>query len=116
MNADEISIVEPRGVYTKLSRLLRMVRMREQLTQQELASRSGVSYASISRMERGSKIATDALMRIFSALGLLDSFDEYLEGRLRLAKFPKTLVDEERAEYDERRSAAMRVRHRSDGC
>lgn len=51
---------------------LKDARLRQQLTQSELAARTGVSLSSISGLERGilSEIGVVKLMQLFAALGL----------------------------------------------
>ena len=103
----EIALVEPKDVLEKLGQLARTVRMREELTQPELAMKSGVPMATISRFERTGKAGTEAVVRILFALNLLDSLDGYLNERMRLAKFPKSLADDKPLPL-------YRVRHRRE--
>ena len=84
-----ISIVGPREVLGKLGELSRRVRVQSELTQPELALKSGVPSATISLFERTGRIGTESLLRIFFALGLIDSLNEYLAGRLKLTEFRK---------------------------
>ena len=116
MEDDVISLVEPGGVLRKLGRLVRTVRMREELTQPELALKSGVPMTTISRLERTGKAGTEACLRVLFALNLLDSVDEYLNGRLRLAQFPKSLLAESDAGSVTSgvRRTLYRVRHRRE--
>ena len=99
-----ISIVGPREVLGKLGELARRVRVQSELTQPELSLKSGVPSATISLFERTGRIGTESLLRIFFALGLLDSVNEYLAGRLKLTEFK---MDSESPRYETPR----RVRH-----
>lgn len=104
---DIISLVEPSGVLVKLGQLVRLSRMREGFTQPELARKSGVPMATISRFERTGKAGSETVLRLLFALNLLDSLDAYLEERLRLARFPKSLVKTTHM-------PVQRVRHRKE--
>jgi transcriptional regulator with XRE-family HTH domain len=46
------------------------------LTQRELAARSGVTWSSLKRFEREGLIALDSLLNLALALNLLDDFDK----------------------------------------
>jgi transcriptional regulator with XRE-family HTH domain len=46
------------------------------ITQKELATRSGVSYASIRRFETSGEISLSALLRLSAVIGLLEDFKE----------------------------------------
>lgn len=50
-------------------------RKKLKLTQQDLASRSGVSYASIRRFEASGEISFSSLLKIANALGCLAEFN-----------------------------------------
>jgi transcriptional regulator with XRE-family HTH domain len=45
------------------------------LTQRELAARSGVTWSSLKRFEHKGMIALDSLMKLALVLGCLDDFD-----------------------------------------
>lgn len=49
------------------------------LTQRELAARSGVTWASLKRFERQGLIALDSLLRLAVVLDCLDDFDKLAE-------------------------------------
>lgn len=50
-------------------------RLAMNLTQRELAERSGVTWASLKRFERQGLIALDSLLKLALVLGCLDDFD-----------------------------------------
>ena len=112
LNERKLSLVEPRGVLEKIANLARMVRMRENLTQPELAIKSGVPKTTISRFERTGLASTETALRFFFALDMLDAVDEFLDERLRLAKFPKSLIDD--ADEGNVPRNLFRVRHRRE--
>ena len=100
-----LGLVEPGDDLKKLGELLRLKRQREELTQPELAKKSGVPKTTISRLEREGLGGTESLLRVMFALGMLEDFDGYLNDRLRLAKFPKSLNE---GKFE----PVLRVRHR----
>ena len=54
------------------------LRKEKNLTQMDLAEKSGVSYGSIKRFEQSGKISFEALLKIAEALDRLDEFDALL--------------------------------------
>ena len=92
MNAEtSIALVEPRDFAAALGGLVRTLRQRARLTQPELASRSGVPVATLSRLERTGLASTDRLARILFSLDALDAFQGFLVDRRRLADLPTDL-------------------------
>ena len=112
LNERKFSLIEPRVVLGKIAGWARAERMRANLTQPELAIRSGVPKTTISRFERTGLASTDTALRILFALDMLDAVDAFLEERMRLAKFPKSLIadDDRRGEHRN----LYRVRHRRE--
>ena len=109
-NDRKISLIEPRDVLGKIAGWVRAERMRANLTQPELAIKSGVPKTTISRFERTGLASTDTAFRILFALDMLDTVDTFLEERMRLAKFPKSLIVE--ADNLGEHRNPYRVRHR----
>ena len=105
-----IRLIGPTDVLPELGSWIRSLRQREGLTLAELASKSGVPSSTISRLERLGLASTDALFRVLFAVDQLDSFDDFLKGRQRVARFPKTLNDMTGDSVVE----VKRVRHRKD--
>lgn len=101
---DILSINDPKGVLVRLSEFLRLSRQRANLTQPELAKKSGVPKTTISRLEREGRGGTESVFKVLFALGELDGLDEFLRNRLRIVQFPVKLADE-------RTKPAKRVRH-----
>ena len=73
---------------------LRTERQRLRWTQTELARRSGVPAATISRLELTGLGSTDAVFKILFALNRLDPVADFLKERQRLADLPMTLKEE----------------------
>ena len=106
-NIDAIlPLIEPQTVLLKLAQWLRLARQRERLTQEELARKSGVPAATISRFERTGLGGVETFLRLLFALGLMDSVDDFLSTRLRIVKFPTSLAE------DVVMRPVKRVRHR----
>ena len=59
---------------------VRLARLRidSELTQEQLADKSGVSKPTVERMERGQPVQSITLIRIFRSLGLLSALDALL--------------------------------------
>ena len=54
----------------EIGRRIKIYRVSSGMTQEELGEKSGVSVRSISRLEQGSSVQMDNLIRILTALGL----------------------------------------------
>ena len=63
-------------VQTGIAGWLKARRLAMNLTQRELAARSGVTWSSLKRFEREGLIALDSLLNLASALNCLDDFDK----------------------------------------
>ena len=64
----------------------RALRLDENLTQDGLAARAGVSLGSLKRFERTGQISLESMVRIALALGAADAFEQ-----LFLPRDPRTL-------------------------
>jgi len=84
-------LTTPMDALVSLRTWLRTERQRVNWTQNELARRSGVPAASISRLERTGLASTDSLFKIVFALDRLEPFQDFLKERLRLASVPVSL-------------------------
>ena len=91
---DSIHLISPVDVLSALREWVRLSRQRLGLTQGDLSKKSNVPATTISRLERTGLVSSDALCRVLFALDQLDSFHDFLKGRLRFTSFPKTLEDE----------------------
>lgn len=93
ISLDSISMTSPNDALALLRTWLRTERQRISWTQRELARRSGVPAASISRLERTGLASTDALFRVAFALRQLEAIGDFLKERQRLASVPVSLED-----------------------
>ena len=91
---DILSFVSSDDALQMLRGWLRTERQRLRWTQAELARRSGVPAATISRLELTGLGSTDAVLKILFALNRLDAVADFLKERQRLADLPTTLRDE----------------------
>lgn len=97
MTADDIlSLITPNDVLGVLRGWIRSERQRLRWTQAELARRSGVPAATISRLELTGLGSTDGVFKILFALNRLDVVADFLKERQRLADLPTTLREEPR--------------------
>ncbi len=81
-----LKLTSPHDVIISLARRLKRRRIDASLTQRELASRSGVSYASLRLIEDKGKGAFEAIVKIAFALDAEEEFESLFP-----AKPPKTL-------------------------
>lgn len=88
-----IQMARPRETRQALGQWIRLTRQRLRLTQPLLASKSGVSVSSLSRMEREGQGAVDHLLRVLQALGELDGFHAHVQELLRKASLPWDLSE-----------------------
>lgn len=71
----------PQEVQTGIAARFKARRLAMNLTQRELAARSGVTWASLKRFERQGLIALDSLLKLALVLECLDDFDKLAEER-----------------------------------
>lgn len=69
----------------------RGMRLEANITQSELASRTGISVGTVKRFERTGEIQFNHLLRIALVLGRLEDFD----GVFRKSEVPSSLFDDE---------------------
>lgn len=93
MNNHAIQIVRPRETRLVLGQWIRLTRQRLGLTQSLLASKSGVSVMTISRLEREGQGAVDHLLRVLQALGELDGFHAHVQELLQKASLPQDISE-----------------------
>jgi len=90
---DVLQLTTPQESLTSLGVWIRTERQRNNWTQGDLARRSGVPAASISRLERTGLASTDSLFKVVFALDRLELLQEFLKERLRQASVPVSLED-----------------------
>jgi transcriptional regulator with XRE-family HTH domain len=66
------------AILQKMGRRIRDYRMRMEMTQSELAEKSGVSMGTIVRVEQGNPISTLLLISILRTMGLLENMEVLL--------------------------------------
>lgn len=66
------------AILQKMGRRIRDYRMRMEMTQSELAEKSGVSMGTIVRVEQGNPISTLLLISILRTMGLLENLEVLL--------------------------------------
>ena len=60
---------------SELGQKIKMYRIMNEMSQQDLEDKSGVSKRSISRLEQGESVQLDNLFKIIIALGLADNIE-----------------------------------------
>jgi transcriptional regulator with XRE-family HTH domain len=63
------------AILQKMGNRIRGYRMRMEMTQSELAEKSGVSMGTIVRIEQGNPVSTLLLVSILRSLGLLENLE-----------------------------------------
>ena len=71
---ENINMLSDLEITAKISAKLKELRLKQNITRQELAAKSCVSVASIARMEGGEIKSFDSFMRIARTLGKIDVF------------------------------------------
>lgn len=66
------------AILQKMGRRMRDYRMRMEMTQSELAEKSGVSMGTIVRVEQGNPVSTLLLISILRTMGLLENLEVLL--------------------------------------
>lgn len=67
------------SVKNRTGTLVRLLRDREQLTQEQLAEKLGLSRLTIQNLEAGKNPTMDTLLKTLQYFDLLQSFDRYIE-------------------------------------
>ncbi len=70
-----LSLITPSQHEHKIALRTKNMRLKDRLTQNGLAKRSGVSLGSIKRFEKSGKISLENLLNIALVLGCLDDFN-----------------------------------------
>ena len=66
-------------ILTKIGECLKSLRLKQNITQQNLAKEAGVSLSSIKKIEKGEIGSFDSLLRVLRTLGKLDVLQPLLE-------------------------------------
>ena len=86
----------PADVLKETASKIRVLRKVAKLSQQELASRSGVSLGSLKRFESTGKISIESFYRILHILNRLNEFDNILQPTEDLAEIENLFSDKTR--------------------
>ncbi len=76
---DNIYMLSDTDIVNKISAKLRELRLKQNISRQDLSISSGVSVSSIVRMEEGEIKSFDSLLRILRTLGKIDIFIPLVE-------------------------------------
>jgi len=106
MDMQILQLTQPSDVLHSMQLLVRKERQRLRWTQADLAKRSGIPAATISRLERTGLASTDTLFRIAFALNQLEVWQDFLKERLRLTALSLSADD------DPPQQDIQRIRHR----
>ena len=83
-------MVETKSCRTRISELgkkLKAYRIMKELSQQDLATKTGVSLRSISRLEQGESVQLETLFKIMTALGLGENIELLVPDQTRRPSF-----------------------------
>ena len=83
-------MVETKSYRTRISELgkkLKAYRIMKELSQQDLATKTGVSLRSISRLEQGESVQLETLFKIMTALGLGENIELLVPDQTRRPSF-----------------------------
>ncbi len=89
----------PQDALMALATFVKKVRLDQEMTLEELATRVGVSRSSLIRFEKNGAGSTDTQVKIFTALGVLDAFVSALappEKQLTIAELKKMTGNHQR--------------------
>ena len=76
-----VAILSPRDIQTNIAKRLKKVRLAADLTQQGLATRSGVSLGSLKRFEHDGEISLKSLVKLAFALRMEGELNELFQLR-----------------------------------
>lgn len=76
---DNIYMLTDIEICDKIGVKIKTVRLKQNMSQEELANKSGVSISTIKRMEEGEVKTLESLIRILRTLGKLDIFIPLVE-------------------------------------
>lgn len=95
------------AILEEVGRRLARTRLERNLSQEQLAAESGVSKATVERLEAGAPIKSTSLIRVLRSLGRLDALDRLLPEPL-----PSPI---ERLKLEGKRRRRAGIPRRSDG-
>lgn len=68
-------VLSDKAILREIGKRLQNLRISENITQSQLAQKTGVSMSTIARMEQGSSVKTDSLVRVMRELNVLENLD-----------------------------------------
>ena len=86
-----IAMLTPKDTFLELSRLLREHRIARNMTQAELAQRSGVSVAVLRKFEQTGKISLESFVKLTFVLGLTERLIKALQPQTQFASMDELL-------------------------
>lgn len=87
-----ILLTTPQEALTALAKFVKTVRLNQEMTLEELATRVGVSRSTLIRFEKNGAASTETQVKTLAALGVLDAFMTALappEKQLTIAELKK---------------------------
>ena len=87
-----LQLVQPKELTASIALWIRAARQRAGYTQAMLASRAGVPTSTLSRLERKSAGSLELLAKLLFALGEIDSLNDLIQERIRIALLPTDLA------------------------
>ena len=76
---EDVYMLSDAMILTKIGGHLKALRLRQNITQQNLAEEAGVSLSSIKKIEKGEIGSFDSLLRVLRTLGKLDVLLQLVE-------------------------------------
>lgn len=77
------NLYSPNELMNLIAARLKEVRLSENLSQEGLAERAGISYGTLKRFERTGQISFESLLKIALVLGVLEDFDLLFKDSLK---------------------------------
>ncbi|MBQ0937868.1 helix-turn-helix domain-containing protein [Ideonella paludis] len=103
MKGSEFNLATPQEIAREIGARLRVQRLQQSLTQDELAARAAVSASALKTLEATGKSTIETLVRVAGALGLQADF-----AQLFSPKVVSSIADLERLERAQQRLRAPR--------
>jgi len=80
MILDSLSV---KDVKLNIAELVKMLRKRQQISQEELAEKLNLSRITISNLELGKNATLDTLLKVFQYLELMESLNNYIAEEIK---------------------------------
>ena len=88
-----LQMTMPKEFRTAVGTWIRAARQQKRWTQAMLASRAGVPVSTLSRLEQTGLGSLELLSKLLFALGMIDSLNDIVQERIRLATLPADLSE-----------------------